>query len=136
MFAILCWQLFTRETPFNGETIETVIQQVVLEQARPHSIAEYQCPPPIFQLIQQCWNANPEQRPSFNKIIQDLRDILFLRKSKAVYAKISSASPSEIKQTMTSPASAEIASKLLISPRSFDPTLSGVIVLLFFFSQI
>jgi tRNA A-37 threonylcarbamoyl transferase component Bud32 len=69
-FAVVLWELVTREEPFSGMPPFQVIFAVGTKGARPE-IPSW-CPPELAKLIQMCWADDPNQRPSFNQIIEYL----------------------------------------------------------------
>lgn len=72
-FGIILWELVTGEVPFHDMTPVQVAYAVVNKNARP-SIPE-DCPSALRQLMEHCWNANPERRPNFYQIVQTLEDL-------------------------------------------------------------
>lgn len=68
-FGIMLWELLTRQVPYQGEHPIRLLSKI-LEGFRPTVPAD--CPPPYRQLMEQCWQENPEARPSFFQICTDL----------------------------------------------------------------
>jgi len=72
-YAIVLWQLLTREEPFaNLGQIEAAVS-VSMEHARPPLPSG--TPRPVLDLIEECWREDPQQRPSFDDIADTLTDI-------------------------------------------------------------
>ncbi|CAA7402306.1 unnamed protein product [Spirodela intermedia] len=69
-FGIVLWELLTALTPFSDMTPEQAAFAVAQKNARPPIPAD--CPPALGRLITQCWSANPETRPQFDKIVSIL----------------------------------------------------------------
>ena len=74
-FAILLWELFTGQRPY--DTIEfrsmnqaQLMYQILELQARPSLDGMYA---PLQLLIEDCWNLDPRLRPSFSEILIRLR---------------------------------------------------------------
>jgi serine/threonine protein kinase len=68
-FGILLWELYTRQKPWEGmfESEDELINAVCDEEERPPIPPE--CPKQLRSLIERCWAPNPEDRPSFQEII-------------------------------------------------------------------
>lgn len=96
-FAICCWELATGEFPFNefhdkGEKTQTeqfVIDlkiRIVHNHLRPtllpstdeEPIEGINCPRAFNQLIQDCWQSNPNDRPSFREILERFKSMVTL----------------------------------------------------------
>lgn len=72
-FAIVLWQLITREEPFaNLGQIEAAVA-ASMESGRPPFPPD--TPRPIQDLIEQCWDDDPRARPSFEAISKSLEEI-------------------------------------------------------------
>jgi serine/threonine protein kinase len=93
-FGINLWELLTRSTPFEGLQPVQVGIAVLRDGARPPIPPG--APPDYAALIQDCWQTEPEARPSFQDIIQRLKDLLIKQKEKdaAQKAPISGYQPS------------------------------------------
>lgn len=66
-FAVVMWQLITREIPFEDKSTFDAAATVAMEHGRPPFPAN--TPLPIRTLIESCWVDNAEERPSFNEIV-------------------------------------------------------------------
>ncbi|GBG24021.1 Protein kinase, putative [Hondaea fermentalgiana] len=88
-YAIILWELITREEPYSGLPGLEVAIKVANEGLRPR-IPKF-CPEPIAALIEECWQHDSELRPSFGEILERLLEI---KKSEAEQGLLkSSASP-------------------------------------------
>jgi serine/threonine protein kinase len=72
-FAIVLWQLLTREHPFADKSTFEAAATVAMEKGRPPFPDG--TPPSIQELIESCWAHNPEDRPQFDDIIASLNNI-------------------------------------------------------------
>lgn len=70
-FAMISYEMLTLEEPFKGLTIDQICQKVSVEGQRPEfkfPLAE--C---YKSLIERCWSQNPEDRPTFEQIVDELK---------------------------------------------------------------
>jgi serine/threonine protein kinase len=65
-FAIILWEITTRLDPFPGMSAFELIVQVGKHGLRPGQIETTN---PLGDLIRDCWDDNPKQRPSFERIL-------------------------------------------------------------------
>jgi mitogen-activated protein kinase kinase kinase 11 len=72
-FAVVLWQLLTRESPFEGISQVEAASAVALHDARPPFPEG--TPSCICNLIGTCWSDDPEKRMSFEQIIAVLNEI-------------------------------------------------------------
>lgn len=72
-FAVVMWQLITREEPFQNNSQIEAASAVAFENARPPFPKE--TPAAIVKLIEQCWDNNPNERLSFENIIAELQSL-------------------------------------------------------------
>ncbi|KAL6060397.1 Serine/threonine-protein kinase edr1 [Balamuthia mandrillaris] len=68
-FAIVLWELYTQTCPYEDmfESMEELIEAVAIDEERPYMPED--TPPTLRDLIEQCWDANPDNRPSFGEIL-------------------------------------------------------------------
>lgn len=67
---IVLWELITRQEPYGGQKGVQIAYAAAEQGLRP-KIPNY-CPPDYAQLMQECWAANPEERPAFEEILKRL----------------------------------------------------------------
>lgn len=72
-FGVILWQICTLMKPFAGMNEATHFQQVVLGGLRPP--LDPRLPPGLSAVLQSCWHANPNLRPSMLTARQMLRDV-------------------------------------------------------------
>ena len=72
-FGVVLWELVTGEVPFEDMTPVQVAYAVVNKNLRPPIPSD--CPTPLRNLMEQCWTANPDRRPSFFQIVHSLKDL-------------------------------------------------------------
>jgi len=70
-FAIIMWELYTRERPWSNVSYAWQISDLVAKGVRPS------IPPnsPLENLIRSCWDLNPDIRPSFAEIHAQLEKL-------------------------------------------------------------
>lgn len=71
-FAMIMWEIGSRETPYKGAESE-VIKLCVNDGEREKDLED--CPPEYMDLIKSCWDQDPQQRPSAKEIIAELERI-------------------------------------------------------------
>ncbi|KAL2236369.1 UNVERIFIED_CONTAM: putative serine/threonine-protein kinase [Sesamum indicum] len=72
-FGITLWEILTGEEPYANMHCGAIIGGIVKNTLRP-PIPE-QCDPEWRKLMEQCWSAEPEGRPSFTEITYRLRSM-------------------------------------------------------------
>ncbi|TYH63335.1 hypothetical protein ES332_D07G184900v1 [Gossypium tomentosum] len=72
-FGISMWEILTEEEPYADMHCGAIIGGIVKNTLRP-SIPEH-CDPDWRELMEQCWSADPESRPSFTEITNRLRSM-------------------------------------------------------------
>ena len=74
-FAFILYEIFTLETPFKGCQMMQIVAEVV-KGIRP--IINDDVPDYFRDLIQRCWAEDPECRPSFEEIVDELKNGEFI----------------------------------------------------------
>jgi len=74
-FGIIVWQILRGKVPFHGMGRRTYMDCVVLGGERPR--VDKRWPPKFSKLLQRCWHADFEMRPTFGEIVAEL-DALIL----------------------------------------------------------
>lgn len=71
-FAIVSYEILTGVRPFNNLSFNEFIEKVAVQNERPELTEEI----PVFlkELIRKCWNSNPEERPNFDEIVNELKN--------------------------------------------------------------
>lgn len=67
-FGILLWEILTEKIPFDKLSAVQIMQHVCNKNQRPK--IDQNCPPALRQLIEKCWDVDPNKRPSFRKIFK------------------------------------------------------------------
>uniref|UniRef100_A0A7S1X8N9 Protein kinase domain-containing protein n=1 Tax=Tetraselmis chuii TaxID=63592 RepID=A0A7S1X8N9_9CHLO len=73
-FGVLLWELYHSQRPFEGMMHAQVIAQVALKNMRPE-ISE-DCPEEYRAMIEDCWDAEDEERPTFEDIKSRLSKLI------------------------------------------------------------
>jgi serine/threonine protein kinase len=67
-FGVLLWELFSFGTiPYAGKSNASVIEEVAAGYRLP---SPENCPEEVYQLMVKCWNADPNERPSFKEMAE------------------------------------------------------------------
>jgi len=72
-YGVCLWEIVTREEPFEGLNAVQVVMAVAVEKQRlpiPANISKN-----LNRLITACWQENPDDRPTFDQVIQTLESI-------------------------------------------------------------
>jgi len=72
-FGIVLWELYTHQAPYPKMKSSIVVQKVLKEGLRP--TIPKKCPESVSKLMRDCWNEDPEKRPTFQEIIHELETI-------------------------------------------------------------
>lgn len=73
-FAIVLWAIFAKKEPYENAICEQQLIVCIKSGNRPNveDIIEY-CPTEIISIMKECWEANPEVRPTFTGIEDKFR---------------------------------------------------------------
>ncbi|KAF5841396.1 kinase-like domain-containing protein [Dunaliella salina] len=72
-FGITCWELFTSGKPFHGVAKALLGHVIAREHCRP--TFPNLTPEGFRRLIERCWAHNPEDRPPFHQIVEELKKL-------------------------------------------------------------
>jgi len=72
-FAVVMWEILTRETPYKGLNTGQICSQVLTANLRPDlSAVPADTPQDWVRLMQRCWLLQPSDRPTFSQILDFL----------------------------------------------------------------
>jgi serine/threonine protein kinase len=75
-YGVVLWEIITRETPYSDLNPVMIPYHVVKLGHRPNlALMPGNCPPELVQLIQDCWQLDPDRRPTFSSIVDQLNDL-------------------------------------------------------------
>ena len=80
-FAIIMWEVLTRERPFPGMAPMQISMQVCVQGARP-PVPDAPATSDIAELMTRCWAPEPSERPAF----AELADLLKVRGNDGAYS--------------------------------------------------
>jgi len=72
-FAITCCEVLTGKPPFSNDVRRSLIRESVWEGARPELPVDINTK--LSSLIQECWETDPQKRPTFESICAKLQEI-------------------------------------------------------------
>jgi len=72
-FAIVLWELITRDEPYDGRPGLEIAYQVAQDGIRP-ALPKF-CPDKYLTLMTSCWDEKPDARPSFTELLDRLHDM-------------------------------------------------------------
>jgi len=72
-FGITCWELFTSGKPFHG-VAKALLGHVIAREHRRPTFPNL-TPGGFRGLIERCWAHNPEDRPTFHQIVEELKGL-------------------------------------------------------------
>ena len=67
-YGIICWELLTRQCPYDGMSAIQCALAVLNKNHRPE-IPKW-CPPALQVLIRSCIKKDPDERPTFAQILE------------------------------------------------------------------
>jgi len=73
-FGVILWEILTRLEPYEDKEPMQIVVEVVNEGLRPTLPPPFDSSP-LVPLMKQCWDQDPEQRPSFEKVLERLLEI-------------------------------------------------------------
>ena len=71
-FAIIVYEILTLQIPFEGLTYGMICKKVSVNGDRPEF--KYPIPDCYHSLIARCWAQDPEERPTFEQIVEELKN--------------------------------------------------------------
>jgi len=79
-FGIIIWEICTRVQPYKDMSIYQIINYVCNENGRPdiNLLPLDQMPKGLLELMENCWNTDPNLRPDFSSALLTLNDMLSL----------------------------------------------------------
>jgi len=77
-FGMILYELATNTIPYDycGDNVPFLIREVCVKKKTPPLPEGQVVDATVLSLIQQCWNWDPQQRPSFSQIVQTLKDAM------------------------------------------------------------
>ena len=73
-FGIIFWEMNAGKRPFSGLSRDTFYEQVVHGGHRPHLSKKW--PSELNKLVEDCWSADVDRRPTFEGIVDRIDDLL------------------------------------------------------------
>jgi serine/threonine protein kinase len=81
-FGMLLYEITTKTIPYGHcENQVQIYDEVCINKKTPPIPKDREIQPTLLELMQQCWNWDPQQRPSFTQIVQTLRSVVFNQRS-------------------------------------------------------
>ena len=76
-YGIMIWEMCTRMTPYGDMTQPQISLYVSVKKGRPDkSLIPSHTPQLLVKLMEQCWDEEPNNRPSFEQIIDYLKRMM------------------------------------------------------------
>ncbi|CAI2165410.1 8428_t:CDS:2, partial [Funneliformis geosporum] len=73
--AMIMWEISSGQPPYNNYEHDFDVSMKIIDGIRPEIVPG--TPLKYQQLMEQCWNADPLNRPDGNTLIEELRSLLF-----------------------------------------------------------
>lgn len=70
-FAFLVYEILSNVSPFQGMDSYQIMYKISVSKYRPH--LDDSISPAFKNLIEKCWDENPDHRPTFDEILNDLK---------------------------------------------------------------
>ena len=118
-FGIVMWECLTKEVPYEGVSVLKTMYAVLNNRLRP-AIPDY-APPEYAELIRQCWDDDPESRPTFSVILEKLNEMATKNWDNKPWGKEKIPSPF----SSSSPLTSTISPSLAKAPRTPQPQISA-----------
>ncbi|KAG9300563.1 hypothetical protein G9A89_000083 [Geosiphon pyriformis] len=104
-FAMLLWELATGKPPFYDRDHDQILIMAILDGARP-KITSPLIPPSIVEIIKNCWDVNPDNRPTAEEVKRKLNGLWyttfeFLESEKYVFEMLKNDSKTTTTKTTT-----------------------------------
>ena len=113
------WECLTKEVPYEGVSVLKTMYAVLNNRLRP-AIPDY-APPEYAELIRQCWDDDPESRPTFSVILEKLNEMATKNWDNKPWGKEKIPSPF----SSSSPLTSTISPSLAKAPRTPQPQISA-----------
>lgn len=73
-YGIIIWEISARRTPYGDMTQQQIGFYVTVKKGRPDkSLISSDTPQALIKLMEQCWDDDPNNRPTFEQIIDYLK---------------------------------------------------------------
>ncbi len=75
-YGIVLYEILSRTTPYMGMSGTQIVAGVLSRKERPDlNMIPIDCPPLLRDLMIQCWDHDPDQRPDFKNIVLALKEM-------------------------------------------------------------
>ena len=82
-YGIMVWEICTRRTPYEGKSPQEIALNVAVKKMRPDkNLIPIETPNGLRELMEFCWDQDPNNRPNFEQIRSLLSKILESLKNK------------------------------------------------------
>lgn len=73
-YSILCVEIFNKTVPYKENRLSSreLINNIINNNYRPNILNKHTWPPKLIEMVENCWQENPDMRPNFNEIINML----------------------------------------------------------------